>query len=851
MFDYLIGHALKNVWCTPRQDMQVIFAPARLTKPGGAITATIHLWSRLELPTNGTYYHLFQIGQLTPHLIGLLPYTKEWKRFSDVMHETNLIADIYINNGRHFARSKCFYMWSEERNLIVAIEEQPRIGDLRIEQPYIRLYSNSYFDSIRSDDFPHEITCMNQTMSTVQDGFDFRSLFAGYRDRRGYTWLYVDGVYVDNFTPSVDMVGAQLEFVYDSTVKAVYDFPIPQTPTFDSVLDQKRKYLLHYQSAQVGGFPSIDYQDDVDVYLIRKYQRGPTPDAFEGVYYHKNKSDAMRMLTHRDYSIVVPYVVNYQQQFQGWSNISDLTIRTFVRYSGYERPLVNEHGHIKELYKLPAADVIGAMWGTASDVGVWQAPTLETSNYTAIMRSQETAITPLMVQRAYGYNAISVLMADTPQSVETVYGRRQVSLPPGLQLNATIYEYDASGFLIDFYYHRNGAEYIPHNATCTMIEGISGRGWETMPAIFDQQIVTIEPEVDHRFYYAEKVGGVVHHETWADATGDNTKYIVVGNQVSWVINSNDYATAIKSNKDFLAYRLQLSPQNGLLQFSVSADSYLVNIPPGKLDIWLNGKALIENLDYRVRWPQVIITNKEFLVAGNTQDITVRATGFCKSDLTREEPAERGFVTYGQLSRNGYFNLRDDRVVRFIVKGSTYTRSQLSFVEDTGSVLLPDTMNGFPYLIENVVVPMQGLQDGYDTYSFRQLSLDVDQQVADYLNVRMPEPVEPNPNPSLERYMIYSPFCSTVIHDLVNGVISMDSFQGHISDRDVIERLEEYRWLLDYDPTQFPLESQYVSVHPHNLLTEIHLDIYQWRFISRAVKTFLENKVDLSRFVVVD
>ena len=851
MFDYLIGHAIKNVWCTPRQDMQVIFAPARLTKSGGAITSTIHLWSKLELPTKGVYYHLFQIGQLTPYLIGLLPHTRHWKAFSEAMHDTNLIANVYLTNGRQFMRSKCFYMWTAERNLIIAIEEQPRVGDITQEQPYLRLYSNAYFDSVRSDDFAHEITCVSQVMETVQDGFDFRSTYADYRSRRGYTWLYVDGVYVDNFTPTVEMTGAQLEFVYDSTVKAVYDFPIPDTPTFDSLVDLKRKYLLHYNGDQVAAFPTIDYQDDIDVYLIRQYQRGPTADAFEGVYYHKNSKDAMRMLTHRDYSVVVPYVFNYQQQFDGWDNVSDLTIRLFIRESGYERPLVHENGHINELYRLPPGDVTDAMWGTDAEVDVWQAPNLEASLYPAIMRAGSNGILPLMVQRAYGYNAISMLMADTPQMVETIYGRPQVSLPPGLQLNSTIYEYDADGFLIDFYYHRNGAEYTPHNDECVMIEGICGRGWETLPALFDQTQPTLEAGVDYRFYHAEKVDGVINHSTWQDVTGDNTQYIVVNNTATWVVSTDDYATVIKSNKDFLAYRLQLSPQNGLLRLSISADSYLANIPPGQLNLWLNGKALIENLDYRVNWPEVVIVNKEFLVPGNTQTVTVRATGFCQPDLTREPAADVGFVTYGQLSRNGYYNLRNDRVVRLVVKGATYHRSSLSFVEDTGSVLMPEEMNGFPYCVENVVVPLQGLLDGYDTYSYRQLSLDIDQQVADYLNARLPEPVEPNPNLSIERYMIYSPFCSTIIHDLVNGIISMDQFQDHLSDRDVIERLQEYQWLLAYDPTQYPLNAQYVSVHPHNLMTEIHLDIYQWRFISRAVKYFLDNKVDLSRFVVVD
>lgn len=849
MFNYLIGHARRNVWCTPRQDLQVIFTLARLTRPGGEIATMNHLWSRLKLPTNDAYYHVFQIGQLTPTLIGLLPDSRKWVKISDVMADEEMIIDLYFNDGLHLSRTECYYMFSEERNLIIAVRDQPRIGDAGRTAVHIRFYSNAFFQSPRSSDYPHSISCHGRRMDTVQAGLDFQNQYLLSRAKPGYTWLFVDGAFVDNFIPQNTPIGAMLEFVYDSTVKAVVDYPIATTPTFDSIQDLKRKYLLHYEQDQVDG-DMIDYRDDIDVYLIRKYTRGSNPEAWDGIYYHKNQNDALRMVTHRDYAITVPYVVNYQQQRPGWNDIMELTVRLFIRHSGYKRPLVRIHNRIQDLYRLSSEQVVLAMYGTQATVPVWQAPNLENSYYTKIMDAAGRLITSEMVQKAYGYNTVSKLMADTPQFIEVVSGRRQVSLPPGLWENSTVYEYDANGFLIDYHYHAKGAEYTPFSPDCVLIEALVGRGRVQIPATYDQQSQTIDPELDYRFYIADKVGNTVKDDTWRDVTGDTTKYGIVGNQMAWAIDMSKYATVVVSNLDFMAYKLPLAPANGLLKFSIGFGTHNYFIPPGKLDIWLNNKALIEDLDYHVRWPQVIIHNKEYLVPGNEQLVDVRATGFCKADLTREPPAEVGFVKHGRLSRNGYFNLRDDKVVRLVVKGATYERSQLSFVEDEGSVEMPEEMNGFPYLIENVVVPLRGLVDGEDTYSYRAKSLVVDQQVADYLNSRLPEPPEPNPNMSLERYMIYSPFSSSIIHDLVNGVIAMDQFQGHYADRDVIDRLENYRYLLEYDPTQYPVDLDYVIIHPHNLMTEIRLDDAQWRFISRAVKIFLENKVDLSRFIVI-
>jgi hypothetical protein len=37
MFKYLVDHAIKNVWCAPRQDNSYVFQPARISKPTGEL----------------------------------------------------------------------------------------------------------------------------------------------------------------------------------------------------------------------------------------------------------------------------------------------------------------------------------------------------------------------------------------------------------------------------------------------------------------------------------------------------------------------------------------------------------------------------------------------------------------------------------------------------------------------------------------------------------------------------------------------------------------------------------------------------------------------------------------------
>lgn len=856
MFDYLLNHAYKNAWCSPRQDLQAILQPARISPPLGIKGTTPHMWGSLDLPTAKDQFHLYQIGQIHPSLLGLFPQPKVWMKLSEMMGAENLMADVYVADGRQLPRIETWLLLTESRDVLLAVKDQPRIASLKTEPLYMRLYSNSYFASDRADAVVNKIECQGMRVGDPNQSLLFQRDYHTSRARQGYTTLFVNGVYVHDFIPSLLKAGDIVEYVYDSTVKAIVDLKIADLDTFDSILDSKRKYLIHYAAAQVNG-PMIDYRDDIDLYLLNLGQQNGSP-VWDGAYYHKNQNDAFRMVTHRDYAIAVPYVNGYLLSRPTWTDVQQLTIRMVIRHSGWQRPLINEHHRIKELYKLQEDDRVQAMLGIDSSVIVWQAAELENSYYAKLMDAMHDGVTPSIVQAGYGYNAISKLVADSPLPVQVVNGRRQVSLPYALQANSTIYEYDTDGKLLEFHYHTLGAEYTPFNPLTQLIEGIMGRGSYTLSTVFGQANVELDPEANYRYYIAPISSGEVQHDQWADVTGDATKYMVIGTTATWLVDTNLYAVAVKSDRDFLAYDLTLAPNNGLLKFSIDAEATYPNgaaqgvmyIPFGNLDLWLNGRALIEGLDYHIAWPQVIIVNKAYLVPGDTQKLHVRATGFCKSDMTMPEPKEVGFIRYQQLSRNTRFDVRDDKVLRIVADGRTFHRSVLSFVEDNSGVLITAAANGKPYVIEEPVIPLRGLVDGETPYTLRDKSVVVDQAISDYLSLRLPEPVQTSPDYIADKYAIYSPFASTVAHDLLNGIISMTDFKGQYSDMDVRDALASYTYLLDYDPTQKTVDSDHVAIHPTNLITEMVLDIYQYNFLARAIKTFLDDKVDITQFVAI-
>jgi hypothetical protein len=449
------------------------------------------------------------------------------------------------------------------------------------------------------------------------------------------------------------------------------------------------------------------------------------------------------------------------------------------------------------------------------------------------------------------------LVGDTPSRF--VPETNWVELPVGLWNSSTVYEYDSVGKLLEFHHHANGRYYVPRNAACRSIEAIVGKGSSSLPTVYNQSTTPLNKDINYRFYVCTVSDGVALKD-WVDVTGDAAFYDIINGSIQWKVSPVDYLTAIRSDDAFLAYTLPLAYRDGILRFTINAvelrdnDRYLLGpaeIPFGALDIWLNGRALLRGLDYVDNWPEICILNKEYLIEGQEQVIDIRATGFCKHDMTIPALPDFGFVKYGLLSKNNRFDIRDDKVIRIVVDGKLYHRDQLNFSESDSSIDVTGVRNGAPYQITDIVVPLRDLVD-VDTYSFRSLSMAVDRRISDYLTLKHPERVEVNPNPIPREYRIYSPYTSKVMYDLINGVLRLEDFQGQYSDMKVREALEPYKWLLKYDPTFNPsIDLDYVSIHPHNLNTEITLDVYQYRFLLRTIRLVLNDRVDITMLFKIE
>ena len=857
-FDYIVDHAIKNVWCTPRQDLQVVIKPARLTIKHGAYKSFRLMWRQVPLPDNTYRWHIYQIGGTHPLAFNLFARCYTWTKLSQACEQQSMIADIYSASGYKFPLFDTYYSYTADHNLILAVKINKNIPvDLNVEDIFIRVYSNAFFQSTRSSALTENVKVSGKLISTASDRAQLKVQFNSYRSKNGYTALFVNGVLHENWVDSLLPIGSYAEVVYDAAVREVITLPLNEMKSFQSVLDQKLKYLLHYSGA---GHSGIDYQDDIDLYILSENNSA----GHLGLYYGKNNIDAMRNLTHRDYSIVATYVKRYAEtfekfpQYQGFVDPLDLKVQLIIRNSGYERDLVYENSRIHELYKMQDLDIQRAMTGIDATVNVWKAENLEKAAYPQVMSSQCCDITNSLVEQAYGYNAISKILADTPSKPFDHNGEMSVHVPYKLQYGCTAYEYDASGLLTGYYHHYVGPYYVVKNVTTKYVELIAGIGGVFLDEQKGVNNIVVSDRYSYRVYQCTAVAGNPDNK-WADVT-DSDKYTLTDTDFTWDNSSITAYPMLRSDKRFLARDYELSIEDGALEITlqqkVQSDigpvDQTMQVPLGQIDVFMNGFSLIQSLDYFVDFPKIYIVNKKYLkrpIVSEKQKIHIRFTGFPSKEMELVDDGNRGFVEHGLLSNDSKYNIRDDKVLRIVVNGQLYTRDELLFSEFTSGVSVTDPLNGAPYMVKDILVPVRS-HTTRDTYKLRQESQVIDKAISEYLTLKIPQPQRPAPSAIVQRYQLYSPFCNKLTMDLKYGRLTLPIQDAGFTRQQVLDICKPYEWLLKNDPTQNtrPQDERYVVIHPHGQDSVIDLTLKQYQFMHQVISYYCNGLVDLSQLV---
>lgn len=839
--DFLQAYVTKNIWCAPFQDNQVILKLSRMSFPSGTQKNADVWWDDITLPDKTSKWTIYNIGQNTAWRTNLPVTQMKWIPLAYWGGMNKTIFDLYFNNGKKVPTYQAFVLLTDDQDYILAIKMAEDYYNLVDNPLYLRAYRNGFWSSSRSDLYPYKVEYGGGRAMTQQLIDEYIRDIAILRQYPGVVNVFHNGKWVDNISKSKVKIGDYVEYVHDGSVARIVDFKVSSLRDYLSVLDGVQKYLLHPPKEETG---IIRYRDDVDLFLYKRNDDG----GLEGRFYHRNMENSLRMVTHADYSIPVATVIAYTQDPKDpWAKREDLYLRLHIRDSGYARPLVDEHTHLKELYRMNDTEIARAMLGMDATLDEWYAPTLEQSYYTEVMRKWFPPFDYLKLLSMLGYDALAKLLSDSPVDVQLDAGLRIIPMSNAQQSDATVFEYDEDGVFLGWYYHTTGDTYIVRNDNCAFGEIYLGQGNKVLDWIAGNDDYTLLDGRMYRFYYCDKVSDVPTLNYKVAVEGVN--YQILNGVVTWIHSKTSKEGLVWSDKRFLINDVSWQAQSGVyrLQINHSATNATpLPIPTEKLILLINGKSAVEGVDYYVRWPEIMVVSKSLLYFDKVNKFTIVGQGMAK-DLTRTTPQDVGFVFKGILSVNDRFDLRDDRVMRFVVDGKVKRRKDVYFAEDYPSDTLPLSRNGAIYESSPVYVPIRDL-----TYQqmdqLRTEQEDFNKRLEDFLTVRNPQPKIDGPNPINARYQLYSPMLTQMLYDIQEGNLIVPVTPENMDD--LQRKVRPYLDYLDFEPTIVGVNSNYVNVVPHPFDSMVEVNALTYRFFEMVVKTYLKGNININTHFMI-
>jgi len=188
-------------------------------------------------------------------------------------------------------------------------------------------------------------------------------------------------------------------------------------------------------------------------------------------------------------------------------------------------------------------------------------------------------------------------------------------------------------------------------------------------------------------------------------------------------------------------------------------------------------------------------------------------------------------------------------MRMTIGGLFKTREDVQFSEEHSGVNIIHTLNGKPYQIKDIVVPITTYTTG-NVYQLREQSIERDKVVSDYLSLKLPQPERNAPSAITERYPLYSPFFSRIISLMQSDVISDIQLATLSTDMSYMHFFAIYEHLLKQDPISKNISSDFVVIHPSISTTTINLSLLKLRVLNKLVTLYGGGRIVLSPFITL-
>lgn len=900
--DFVVQHALDNVWAEPLQDKDYYIRPARITPNGGSLKYANLGMTSVALPnasdsTSKLFYHVYQIGQIPTSLLGIDDVTNSWMNIDDIAFEEECYINVFLDNGRMVPRSQCYLMrtWPG-KNILLAISYDTSVdfgtqlyidasnsattipATLNNQDVNVRFYTNARMfstDTLSTSKNPNHQMYFDRLVYTKDV---MTSLMAKQASGSNMGWFICNGL-VRNYNAIINdftlLINKELSVYNDETIIDTEYFRLKDLGTFTSIKNPNiSKYLINLNTPA----SQLVYHNDVE-YFLGTYDGS----GFRGLAIPTLRIDPITTITNKTHGIRTDVITDLISK-NNWLAGQDVFIMAVIRQGGMVRGLIHQATRIEELWKLPNDVVKSTLVGSSSALSQWNASNLEVDDYAKIVEGKRESIVDDIVITAYGYNAITRYHQPNPLKV-TPYAVNQSGNWYSVQLSNVasqkndllssdglfieVLEYTQDGLMVGRkrVAYSSGGMLISQNALgypIYLIEHYVNTIEDSsldLGQVYDNTVVDNDLSVFGFAAYVTSSSSSDNNPKWIDVTQLKSYYYLDtftrddGSTVTRFNWNTDYMKSIGSRgmvrinnrvcfKTYKATDL-IKTNRTVPTITIPSNSRReIQVEPGVIELWLENRLLMEGLDYVVSWPYIYVTKRIQNIS--TATISLRMTGLANPNtMQHEPPREVGFAKNGVLSVNGTYDVRNDRNIQICYGGALKHRDDVAFDESGGT---PAVIDGRPYQIRDYITPIEPYTNR-NTAVERGLSEATDVKVMQYLNAYMVSNPTNTGAISGVRWFVVSVFLDEIIGRLLSGWLQDQISTGAWSTSDMDGWLSDIKYLLNIDISALSTtDLDYVRLIPHGRAESISLTERQYLFLDNVCSYYLNGKVQINSFV---
>jgi hypothetical protein len=703
-------------------------------------------------------------------------------------------------------------------------------------ETYPDIYLTVYKDTTRNTPIVNSLYQISTTFGSTSTPALVTTAIANARTSCPHgTTISVNGFVYDPLHVPTLVVGDIVQINSDPDIVGYYDAIVDDSVTgYYSTMYGEYREVLHIPKS-LNPSNIIITNDTVDILIFDVVTN-------RGLNGNRVNAHAIESITHNDFSISRTSLQDYENTL----GASSVKVRMYVRYPTNPIYLTDDVNHISDLYSLSDSEISKQLVSLSSQqIPEWSASHLEQSEFLTLLyqfRGFSTTTALGHFVNAMGYYDVGSVLSDSTRYYSYVGGAETISKPDrlfGYECDAIVYcngdkvpeasvvisNYSDSQFLLSF-----TNTYIPAGARVSLY--ITEKASRT-PVIYRPTSSAPSITMDNEDYsLVEIINYGTPKSVWNATTSKGYK-IYTPNLADYTLTKNPNGTATYQVRPVhYGSSFYLVPKYGMNTDQYSLDAFLTSNKPiiidlkatdsessivplmdySTIEIYINGKRLIENIDYAISitlgdtndvlQTLLLVSNQEYLNVGSSGNMLEVVT---HGDVVVSKDA--GYAISNVMHRTYTPTLWSKSSGRVFVRGKL-----IELINQSGNILTSSDslVDGSPYdLTYTVPYGVSKLLSSFTPADDNNLQTRIDHVLG------IIPPTYPSTVLISDQYSLYSPFLAQVVSDVSSGTFVI---ADEPKDDAFLRQFLKYHTLSASDPTigasNIKIDRRFVTLAAH-------------------------------------